>query len=37
VEEAFRAGVVGTIYGGTTEILREIVSERALRLPRTRG
>ncbi|MFD7600323.1 acyl-CoA dehydrogenase family protein [Streptomyces mirabilis] len=33
---AFRAAAVGTIYGGTSEILREIVAERHLRLPRNR-
>ncbi|XES00398.1 hypothetical protein HEP87_59605 [Streptomyces sp. S1D4-11] len=28
--------MVGTIYGGTSEILREIIAERHLRLPRNR-
>lgn len=35
-EEGFRAAVVGTIYGGTSEILREIIAERRLKLPRNR-
>jgi hypothetical protein len=37
VEEAWRRGVVGTIYGGSTEIMREIVAERVLGLPRVRS
>lgn len=37
VEEAFRYGVVGTVYGGSSEIMREIVAERQLGLPRVRN
>jgi alkylation response protein AidB-like acyl-CoA dehydrogenase len=36
VEKAFRAGVVTTIYGGASEILRDIVAELRLGLPRNR-
>jgi 3-oxocholest-4-en-26-oyl-CoA dehydrogenase alpha subunit len=36
-EAGFRASVVTTIYGGSSEILREIVAERRLGLPRNRG
>jgi hypothetical protein len=34
--EAFLTGVVGTIRGGSSEILREIIAERQLGLPRAR-
>jgi len=37
VEEAFRYGVVGTVYGGSSEIMREIIAERQLGLPRVRN
>jgi alkylation response protein AidB-like acyl-CoA dehydrogenase len=36
VEAAFRYAIVGTIYGGTSEIQREIVAQRRLGLPRSR-
>ncbi|MGY1743088.1 MULTISPECIES: acyl-CoA dehydrogenase [unclassified Blastococcus] len=36
VEEAFRKAPVSTIYGGTSEVQREIVAERRLGLPRSR-
>jgi alkylation response protein AidB-like acyl-CoA dehydrogenase len=37
VEETFRYGVVTTIYAGSSEIMREIIAERQLRLPRSRS
>ena len=36
IEEEFRQAVVDTIYGGSTEIMREIVAERHLGFPRNR-
>jgi alkylation response protein AidB-like acyl-CoA dehydrogenase len=35
-EHDFRAAVVTTVYGGASEILREIIAERRLGLPRSR-
>lgn len=35
-ERAFRASVVTTVYGGASEILRDIIAERHLGLPRNR-
>jgi 3-oxocholest-4-en-26-oyl-CoA dehydrogenase alpha subunit len=35
-EHDFRSAVVGTVYGGSSEILREIIAERHLHLPRNR-
>jgi alkylation response protein AidB-like acyl-CoA dehydrogenase len=36
VEAGFRSSVVGTIYGGSSEIMREIIADRRLGLPRNR-
>jgi alkylation response protein AidB-like acyl-CoA dehydrogenase len=36
VEEVFRDDVIKTVYGGTSEIMREIVAERQLGLPKAR-
>jgi alkylation response protein AidB-like acyl-CoA dehydrogenase len=36
VEHEFRNSVVATIYGGSSEVMREIVAERRLKLPRSR-
>jgi alkylation response protein AidB-like acyl-CoA dehydrogenase len=36
LEGAFRKSVVSTIYGGSSEVMREIVAERRLGLPRAR-
>jgi alkylation response protein AidB-like acyl-CoA dehydrogenase len=36
VSEAFLTGVVGTIRGGSSEVLRDIIAERQLGLPRPR-
>ncbi|RAY14684.1 acyl-CoA dehydrogenase [Actinomadura craniellae] len=35
-EHGFRAAVVTTVYGGTSEILRDIIAQRHLGLPRNR-
>ncbi|MGE0880454.1 MAG: acyl-CoA dehydrogenase family protein [Acidimicrobiia bacterium] len=36
IEHAFRNAVVATVYGGSSEIMREIIAERRLGLPRAR-
>ena len=36
LEQGFRAAVVTTVHGGASEILREIIAERRLGLPRNR-
>jgi alkylation response protein AidB-like acyl-CoA dehydrogenase len=35
--EGFRESVIGTIYGGSSEIMREIIAQHHLGLPRSRG
>lgn len=35
IDESFRYGAVETIYGGSSEVMREIIAERRLGLPRT--
>jgi alkylation response protein AidB-like acyl-CoA dehydrogenase len=35
-EQEFRAAVVTTVYGGASEVLRDIIAERRLGLPRSR-
>ncbi len=36
LEQGFRGAVVTTVYGGASEILRDIIAERRLGLPRNR-
>jgi alkylation response protein AidB-like acyl-CoA dehydrogenase len=36
VERDFRTAVVGTVYGGASEILRDLIAQRRLGLPRNR-
>jgi alkylation response protein AidB-like acyl-CoA dehydrogenase len=36
LEQGFLDAVVTTVYGGASEILREIIAERRLGLPRSR-
>jgi 3-oxocholest-4-en-26-oyl-CoA dehydrogenase alpha subunit len=36
VENSFRKAVFSTIAGGSSEVMREIIAERALGLPRNR-
>jgi alkylation response protein AidB-like acyl-CoA dehydrogenase len=37
LEFGFRASVVETIYGGSSEIMREMIAEGRLQLPRNRA
>jgi hypothetical protein len=36
VEAAFRISPIGSIYGGVNEVMRDIIAERRLGLPRSR-
>ena len=37
VELSYRLGIAGSIYGGTSEILRSIVAQVGLGMPRSRS
>ena len=37
IERDFRSAVVSTVYGGASEILRDLIAQRHLGLPRNRA
>ena len=37
IEKGYRHSTATTIYGGTSEVMRSMIAERRLGLPRSRG